>query len=67
MGQVKLRGREYPSARARRLCSVRTFQRSLGNTHNVVVLNDHLAAIIGHGEERSAFAHQRLGEMRHAN
>ena len=43
------------------------FQRGFGNAHNIVVLHDHLTAVIGHREERATFAHQWLGEMRHTN
>src|SRR5262249_15159654 len=45
----------------------RAFERRLGDAHDVIVLNDHLAAVVGHREERAAFAHQRLRQMRHAN
>ena len=45
----------------------RAFQRRLGDAHDVVVLHDHLAAVVAHGEERAAVLHQRLGEMRHAD
>src|SRR6478735_3608701 len=45
----------------------RALKRCLGHAHDVVVLHHHLAAIIGHREERAALAHQRLSEMRHAN
>src|SRR6516165_6362855 len=45
----------------------RAFERRLGDAHDVVVLHDHLAAVIRHREERPAFAHQRLRQVRHAN
>ena len=35
-------------------------ERGLGNAHNVVVLHDHLAAVISHRKERAALAHQRF-------
>src|SRR5271163_3190992 len=44
-----------------------TFQRRFGDAHDVVVLHHHLAAVIGHREQRAALAHQRLGEVRHAD
>ena len=43
------------------------FKRGFGNAHDVIVFNDHLAAVITHREQRSALAHQRFGQMRHAN
>src|SRR5262249_39675160 len=43
------------------------FQRRLGDAHDVVVFHDHLPAVIGHREQRSAPAYQRLGKMSHAN
>ena len=45
----------------------RAFERRLGDAHDVVVLHHHLAAVIGHREQRAALAHQRLGQMRHAD
>jgi hypothetical protein len=46
----------------------RGFQRRLGDAHDVVILHHDLAAVIvGHREQRVAHAHQRLGEMRHAD
>lgn len=45
----------------------RALKRCLGHAHDVVVLHHHLAAVIGHREERAALAHQRLSEMRHAS
>ena len=42
-------------------------ERGLGDAHDVVVLHHLLGAVIGHGEERAAVLHQRLGEMRHAD
>src|ERR1043165_2943436 len=43
------------------------FERRFGDAHDVVVLHHHLAAVIGHGEQRAAFAHQRLRQVRHAD
>src|SRR6476661_1392923 len=43
----------------------RTLQRRLGYAHDVVILDDHLAAVKGHGEKRAALLHQRLGQMGH--
>src|SRR6476659_50968 len=42
-------------------------KRCFGNSHDVVVFYDHLAAIICHRKEGTAFAHQRFRQMRHAN
>ena len=42
-------------------------ERGLGYAHDVVVLHDHLAAVVGHREERAAFAHQRFGQVSHAD
>src|SRR5881392_3721796 len=45
----------------------RALKRRFGNAHDVVVLHDHLAAVIGYRKERPALAHQRLCQMRHAD
>src|SRR5205809_577591 len=41
------------------------FERRLGYSHDVVVLDDHLAAVIGHRKKSAAAAHQRLGQASH--
>ena len=45
----------------------RSFERGLCNPHHIIVLHDHLAAVIGHREQGAAILHQRLCEMRHAH
>src|SRR6516162_5385960 len=43
----------------------RAFERRLGDTHDVVILHHHLAAVVRHREQRAAVRHQRFGEIRH--
>ena len=45
----------------------RALQRRLDRPHHVVVLHHHLRAVVGHGEQRAAVGHQRLGQLRHAD
>ena len=45
----------------------RALQSGLGYAHDIVILHHHLAAVISHGEERAALAHERLGKVGHAN
>lgn len=64
-GPVRSREHGCPSTEFGRNVADRRFKRGLGHPHHVVVLHDHLAAVIGHREHRAAVLHQRLGEMRH--
>jgi hypothetical protein len=45
----------------------RAFKSRLHRTHEVVILNDHLRAVIGHGRESTPLLHQGLGELGHAD
>ena len=42
-------------------------QRGFHWPHHIVVLYDHLGAVVGHREQRAAILHQRLGELGHAH
>ena len=43
------------------------FKRRLRYAHHIVILDHHLATVIGHGEHGSAILHQWLGQMGHSH
>src|SRR5215216_6586775 len=66
-GVVRKKGGGDPNIVNADKASCRGLRFRLVDAHDVVILYDHLAAVISHREQRPALFHQRLGEMRHAD